>query len=159
MGLFSITKKPDEKKSAGVQKAPSFPEFPSFEESSSSDFPAYEPTIGEIKKEVTKSEFPSFDIPSREKKPEPKMFAASQSSQSRMEHSGSEDHMLFIKIDKYKEAMKDVHNLKMKISEAEKILSSLDELKNEEDAKLAKWNSEIQELKNKLMSLDKNLFE
>lgn len=171
MGLFSVTKKPEEKRPAGVQRISSFPEFPPIEEEhGTSEFPAYEPTIGDIKKEITKSETNSpFEIPTREKKPEPRMFAATQMQQpsfmpsrtaeSRSSPASSEDHMLFIKIDKYKDAMHDIQHLKTKISEAEKILSSLEELKAEEDSKLSKWNSEIQGLKEKLMSLDKTLFE
>ena len=171
MGLFSLTKKPEEKRP--VQQMPSFPQFPETnQEEEMPEFPAYEPSIGDIKKEITKPV--EFDIPIREKRVENRnMFASQpmQQSQMQMEEFSparvssatnsmpSEGHPLFIKIDKFKEAMHDMQNLKAKISEAEKILSSLEELKADEDAKLSKWNSEVQELKEKLMSLDKNLFE
>lgn len=161
MGLFSLTKKP-------VEKSPeqsSFPKFPEVEEMP--EFPAYEPTIGEIKKEITKPE--DFEIPVRDRKSEQKnMFGAQIESRPqftpektdfsapKMPQDGK---TLFIKIDKYKEAMHDINSLKTKIAEAERIFSSLEEIKAEEDSKLGKWNSEVQEIKEKLLSLDKNLFE
>lgn len=167
MGLFSLTKKPEEKRfQQPAQQMPSFPEFPEAHDEEMPEFPAYEPTIGDIKKEITKQ--PEFEIPIREKKSEKLMFSSQpqfpiitekQDFASSLPKSVPESHTLFVKIDKFKEAMHDMQNLKTKISEAERILSSLEELKAEEDAKLVKWTSEMQILKEKLMSLDKNLFE
>lgn len=164
MGLFSLTKKPEEKK---APEQSSFPNFPDVHDEEMPEFPAYEPTIGEIKKEITKPE--DFDIPIREKRPEQKsMFGAQIESRppftpAKMDFSApkmpQEGKTLFIKIDKYKEAMHDINSLKTKIAEAERILSSIEEIKAEEDSKLNKWNGEIQEIKEKILSLDKNLFE
>lgn len=163
MGLFSLTKKPAEKS----PEQPSFPKFPDVHEGEMPEFPAYEPTIGEIKKEITKPE--EFEVPIRDKRTEQKsMFGAQieptqQFTPPKMDFSApkmpQEGKTLFIKIDKYKEAMHDINSLKTKIAEAERILSNLEEIKTEEDSKLSKWNSEIQEIKEKLLSLDKNLFE
>lgn len=155
MGLFSLTKKPEEKK-LEAQKLPSFPEFPAVHEELP-EFPAYEPTIGEIKKEITRPE--EFEVPVRDKKAERNMFATQLQPQPAATKLMPTERTLFIKIDKYKDAMHDIQSLKIKIAEAERILTGLEELKAEEDSKLSKWNSEIQELKEKLLSLDRNLFE
>lgn len=161
MGLFSLTKKPEEKKP--LQQPVSLPEFPSVHEEEMPEFPAYEPTIGEIKKEITKQQ--EVDIPVREKRTDNKSMFSAQVQQfvqpaefsSQKMPSGSQP--LFVKIERYKEAMHDLNNLKAKISEAERILLSLDHLKTEEDAKLNSWNAEIQDIKQRLLSLDRNLFE
>lgn len=155
MGLFSLTKKPEEKK-IGAQKLSSFPEFPAIREELP-EFPAYEPTIGEIKKEITKPE--EFEVPLRDKKPERNMFATQLEVQPAAPKLMPTERTLFIKIDKYKDAMHDIQSLKIKIAEAERILTALEELKSEEDSKLSRWNSEVQEIKEKLLSLDRNLFE
>lgn len=164
MGLFSLTKKPEEKRP--VQKfaaTPSFPQFPEPEQDEMPEFPSYEPSIGDIKKEITKPV--DFEVPMREKKVEKNMFASQEPEAMEEMHSTAnlasqpQSHTLFVKIEKFKEAMHDMHNLKTKLNEAEKILSSLEELKAEEDTKLARWSSELQAIKEKLMSVDKNLFE
>lgn len=168
MGLFSLTKKPEEKKQELPPKPASFLQFPRPEEHEMPEFPAYEPSIHDIKKEITKPE--DFDIPVRENSAKKSLFAAESPQQqfsvkeertepARFSPPSPDGKTLFVKIERYKEAMHDIHNLKLKMAEAEKILANLEEIKAEEDSKLSRWNSELQSIKEKLLSIDKNLFE
>lgn len=66
---------------------------------------------------------------------------------------------IYIKIDKYKSAMKTLAEIKARLLEAEKILSNLQKIKNEEDQEFENWRNDIEQIKDKLLSVDKNLFE
>ena len=66
---------------------------------------------------------------------------------------------LFVKIEKYKEVMKTLDEIRNKLEDSEKILVKLNEIKNEEDKELDSWHSDLQDLKEKLLDIDKKLFE
>lgn len=66
---------------------------------------------------------------------------------------------LFVKIERYKDAVAKMEHIKEKIIEAEKILSKLDEMKRQEDEELLKWHQDIETIKTKILSVDKSLFE
>ncbi|MBI5391638.1 hypothetical protein HZB00_01415 [Candidatus Woesearchaeota archaeon] len=144
MGLFSSKKKDSEMSNSSI---PPLPEFPSMPEEETAEFPAYEPTISDIKQEVSKEE---TVIPVRERKVVPTLVA----------HAPvSEEKPLFIKVEHYKEAMHAIDALKERIVLAERILGSLEELRSQEEQKLEAWKNEIQGLKEKLLTIDQSLFE
>ncbi len=154
MGLFGLGKKEEKKPSKlEFERLPALPEFPTAEEEVS-ELPHYEPSISELKKEVSKRDDFS-EIPIREKKVMPVMGASKPAAYT----SSSEEKPLFIKIDHYKEALRAVDTLKAKILEAEKVLQSLEEIRDQENSKLESWKSEIQALKDKLLTIDQSLFE
>lgn len=156
MGLFGLGKK-EEKTPSKMEydKLPNLPEFPSAEQEVP-DLPHYEPSISDLKKEVSKKD---EEIPMREKKVRPIM------GHHRVSHAApshvvmGEEKPLFIKIDHYKEALRAIDTLKAKIAEAEQVLQSLEEIREDENAKLEKWKSELQTIKDKLLSIDQSLFE
>ena len=145
MAIFGSNKN----KSNNLQPLPDFPEMP--EEENVPEFPSYEPTIREIKKEVNKpsldDDFEIPEIPTR--------------TQSKPTHRIATDgeKPLFVKVSKYKEAVKDLESLKMKIEEAEDILQDVEHLKEQERIKLEQWKADLQDLKEKLLSIDERLFE
>ncbi len=150
MGLFS-SKKKESDTSMDMGSLPPLPEFPSMpEEMPSTDLPAYEPTISDIKREVSRPEEQMSSIPTREKKVNPTLV---------MHAPVQEEKPLFIKVDHYKEAMRSIDALKERIALAERILQSIEELREQEAQKIDAWKTEIQTIKEKLMAIDQNLFE
>lgn len=66
---------------------------------------------------------------------------------------------IYVKIDKYKEALKTLAEIKARLVETEKVLNNLQKIKAEEDRELEDWRSDIEQIKEKLLSIDKELFE
>jgi len=66
---------------------------------------------------------------------------------------------VYIKLSKYKAAVKSIRDIHLKLQEAEKILAQIIEIKAKEDEEIEKWREDITSIKNRLMEVDKNLFE
>ena len=71
----------------------------------------------------------------------------------------SQEKPIFIKLDNYKDVLSSLENIKKKIRDAESMLDNLHKLKSEEERTLENWKSQIESLKNKLLDIDKKLFE
>lgn len=168
MGLFGLGKKKEEPKKGPDSQfkkmsssAPNLPQFP--------DIPKYESTVADIKKEVGKEGADDLDIPMRKPSFEGKSMASTEISKPISESfdaspsprrvSFSEERPLFVRIDNYKEAMHTLDALKAKLSDAEELLAALEEVKAQEEQKLDDWKKDIQNIKDKLVSIDKELFE
>ena len=65
---------------------------------------------------------------------------------------------LFIKVEKYREAMHYIEEIKHKIGEAETALVNLDRTRKQEEVELEKWRRDIETVKRKLISIDSTLF-
>jgi len=65
---------------------------------------------------------------------------------------------LFIKVERYKEALHSIENIKSKINEAEMALVALERTKRQEEAELEKWRRDIESIKRKLLNIDSALF-
>jgi len=182
MGLFGLgKKKEDDKKFSNAPShlsqpqqttsMPSLPEFPSLDEEEVSGFPKYEPTVADIKKEVAKSNDDDVFIPTRNQDTNKKMVSATQVQQSVQQSfempsvssskrfSAGEEKPLFVKIDSYKQAMHTLDALKAKLEDAEEVLRAFEDIKSQEDMKLESWKRDLQNMKDKLFSIDKELFE
>lgn len=66
---------------------------------------------------------------------------------------------LFVKVDEYKEILDVLDMIKGKIKEIRETLSTINALRNEEDAELATWNNTINEVEKKVEDIDKIMFE
>lgn len=66
---------------------------------------------------------------------------------------------LFVQIDEYNKIIETVNNLKLSIQEAERTLASLKQLKERENEELSRWDDHLNRVKEKLLSIDKRLFE
>ena len=134
MGLF--TKKRSEE--LELPKFPDLPEEPSFPT-------AYEPEFAD--KEESPDE---FGIPQRKTMERP-MFEPIERR--------SIEKPVFVKIEQYREALDNIEAIKTKVREAEELLSRLDQLRSQEDKELQNWHDNIGRIKDKLLSVDKKLFE
>jgi len=138
MGLFS--KKKDEPKVLSH-----LPEFPKLSEEPK--FPTYEPQFKQFEEK-------EIDIPIRKPAFSPRPIDLESNRPATIEEKP-----LFVKIDRYKEALSSINDIKNKLKEIEAILSKLEEIKNQEDKELTTWHDNIDTIKEKLISVDKRLFE
>ncbi|MDP2672773.1 MAG: hypothetical protein Q8O84_03090 [Nanoarchaeota archaeon] len=65
---------------------------------------------------------------------------------------------VFIKIDKFEESLKIFELTKSKISEMEKMLEDIRELKEKEEKELSYWMAEIQTIKNQTDKVERDIF-
>jgi hypothetical protein len=76
-----------------------------------------------------------------------------------MENHSNESKPIFIKLNKYNSAKNSLEKIKDLANEAEGLLSDLNHTREEEDRELDKWKSDIEKIKENLLSIDKKLFE
>lgn len=69
------------------------------------------------------------------------------------------DNTLFVKIDKYKESMRTLNLIKESLMNTEHILNKLHQIKSQEDSEIQQWHDQIKRIKQKIVFMDKNLFE
>ncbi|MDP3966266.1 MAG: hypothetical protein Q8Q04_01915 [archaeon] len=167
----------DENSSGTINELPSFPSSSMGDrfsrESIKNAISGY--SEGDEEPEITRQELipkPQFNKPSKftpEKRiPElPKMKPLYKSTEKNMERGigiQEEDRMpretgpVFIRIDKFEEALKVFKETKEKISEIEKLLEETKELKEKEERELSTWESEIQGMKSQIERVDRDIF-
>ncbi len=66
---------------------------------------------------------------------------------------------LFIKIDRYEDAIAILNSIREKLDESSNIVSELRQIRRDEDMQLDEWSENIREVKEKLMNVDSMLFE
>jgi hypothetical protein len=129
---------------------------PEFSESASTSsevpkYPNYEKEFGTIKKEISKPvNVPKVEIPTRKKG-----VRAAPAARERID----EDKPVFIKIDSYKEARDSVDKIKELVHNAGHLLEEVHKIKENEDRELENWHNNLDKLKNKLLDVDKKLFD
>ncbi len=65
---------------------------------------------------------------------------------------------IFVRIDRFEEGSKEFEQIKLKVSEIEKMLGDIKRVKEKEDRDLESWKEEIRNIKEKIESVDKNIF-
>mgnify|MGYP001614977639 CR=1 FL=1 len=65
---------------------------------------------------------------------------------------------VFVRIDKFEEAISSFHEIKKKVSEIEHLLKTVKEVKAKEESELGEWEFELQKIKSKIEGIDKSLF-
>ncbi len=127
------------------------PAFPTLGE----DFniPLRRPDKFELRTPEVKEETPeeSFMSEMAQKSYVPERFS------SPMAGSGSEP--IYVRLEEYRKAVKNIAMIRDKLDNAEELLTEILQIKKEEDDQISAWHKEITEIKNKLMEVDKDLFE
>ena len=142
MGLFT-------KKKKDIPQFPKLPERPSFPE-----YRSQVPTPEPFRIPLPPQE--EFNIPIRRPEmPRPRPMPIQEISQEIP--LGTQP--IFVKIEKYKAAIKALNEIKQRLEEAEDTLTKISVIKVRESDEIARWESEIQNMKDKLIAIDKNLFE
>lgn len=70
-----------------------------------------------------------------------------------------EEKPLFVKIEKYREVMSTLGEIKGKLKDAGDILMELNRIKEQEDKEIVDWHNDLENIKAKLLSIDRALFE
>jgi hypothetical protein len=65
---------------------------------------------------------------------------------------------VYVRIDKFQEAVRNLEEIKRKLMEIEDYLSKIKEIKTKEEHELGEWEKEILELKSKLELIDSGVF-
>jgi len=65
---------------------------------------------------------------------------------------------IFIRMDKFEEGSKTFEEVKRKVAEIEKMLAGVKRIKEEEEKELQSWTDEINQVKEKLVKIDDNIF-
>lgn len=75
--------------------------------------------------------------------------------------SGNEigDAPVFVKIEDYKDILNTLEHIKDSVKEAKKVLEEINELKSNEDTQLEMWNDVLEEIEQKIESIDEDIFE
>lgn len=66
---------------------------------------------------------------------------------------------VYVRIEEYKDVLDVMNLIKSKIAEAKETLAKLNDIKNEEDAELELWHTNLEEVERKVDFADKALFE
>lgn len=163
---------------------PDLPELPNNTQNKGSNFPSYDSEINSIKRQVEGVPKEMDDIPIRKPKmkaqnelgipnntgfkpnmPQLQLMPTNQIrpvavvQQPRVMGGMVGAKPIFIKIDKYRDALNNLENIKELCRNADNLLGEINRLREEENAELEKWRSDIGKIKDKLLSVDKKLFE
>ncbi len=144
MSLFGSKDEKKEMQRLDLGSLPPLPEFPTLDSVSS-----YTPTVSRPTMVPPRS---NFEVPARAPMPRPPM-------PSRVPSMMEGEKPLFVKIDKYRNALKAIDNLKAKIREAEGVLAEVNSVRQQEDQKLEEWRRDLKDIREKLLTIDQNLFE
>lgn len=66
---------------------------------------------------------------------------------------------LFVRIEKYRDVMETLNELKERLKDAGDVLKELQRIKEDEETELASWQNDLESIKEKLMTIDRSLFE
>ena len=66
---------------------------------------------------------------------------------------------VFVKVDEYKDIMDIMSLMREKLRQAKFLLDKIAELKAQEDAELATWAKELEDVDSRVATIDKTLFE
>ncbi|MDD5650405.1 MAG: hypothetical protein PHF86_08335 [Candidatus Nanoarchaeia archaeon] len=141
------------------EDSPRLPELPKL------DFPSYEQQVKPLYREERPelNEMKQMIRETREQSEIPVRKIIPQQGLERPIHTRTfdikEEKPLFVKIDKYKQAVNDLEHVKNRLREAEHLLDEIDRIRIEENRELENWRSEINRVKEKLLDVDKKLFE
>jgi hypothetical protein len=140
MDFFKKKKEVRDLRLPELPSAPEFPELPS--ESESSELPS----LSQLPRLPVISSFEKSD-----QRPINKPFAVEIGEERRSKP-------VFVKIDKYKDAMANFEMVKKKLQESSSLLDKIKETRAREEEELNQWSHELNTLKEKIAMIDKKIF-
>lgn len=66
---------------------------------------------------------------------------------------------VFVKVDEYKSILELLDAIKQRLSQARQLLARVNELKQQEDQQIATWSRDIEDVEERIASVDKSLLE
>ena len=148
MGIFN-KKKGVEKELPSLPEMPNFPELPKEREAQSLILPQFTVSVPQMP-----SEMEQMRIPSR-----PMVMEISNEERKSMAEIGKlREQPIFVKIEKYREAVMNLEMIKKKLQETSNLLEKIKETRAKEEEELNIWVEEINTIKEKIENIDKKLF-
>lgn len=135
---------PDTKSLPELPSLPSLPSMPNTYSDNRADLEEIKSSISPIERRTRELGENDFSIP----KFEEKNSINKQVSKA----------PLFIKIDKFQEAVKKFEEVKNKVSELESSLKKVKEIKEKEEREIIEWENEIRAVKERVSSIDSSIF-
>ena len=138
------------------QQAPSLPKFP--EKTSLPELPKSESEkasldLPTLPKEMQKSRFAPLPKSSREEDSIPSVSKSPSLPERKLKEKP-----IYIRLDKFEHTEESFNEIKNKIREIESLLSKIRDTKAKEEKELESWEREIQVVKARIESIDKNIF-
>jgi len=159
MGLFS-KKKPEEKQELPPLKFPEFSKEPSHESLTPSDQGVIKRTIVPpsnlmipIRKPIAQK---AEEIPEEER---PRMRMEERPRPREEYRPAQRERTIYVKVDKYRDVMAKMHEIRAKMGEAESIMRRLHEIRSQEEQELRMWESDMNRIKDTLIAIDRTLFD
>ncbi|MEX0920762.1 MAG: hypothetical protein WDZ62_00665 [Candidatus Pacearchaeota archaeon] len=168
MGLFSKKKEAEQKEFPSLPQLPKLPKMEGIEEKPRKEplhqLPSYPPgSLGTkfshdtIKDAVSgEKSGNSFDEDDMRV-----IQSSSKNSVRTREIRGDKDDIggpVFIRIDKFEDALNVFKESKRKISEIEKVLEEIKKVKEKEDKEFHSWEQEVRSMKEKIAKIDRDIF-
>ena len=122
---------------------PSLPSLPKFQPMQPLRMPTFEP------KEEKLLMMPAMPVA---RMPERREIRAPQLEMSKSREP------IFVKIDKYREAMANFELVKKRLEETSSLLDRIKETRKREEEELSQWAEELESIKTKITSIDKKIF-
>lgn len=137
------------------EELPPLPEMPEFEE----EFAEEEDNIPELPPLPPKAETPDLGLPPLLSRAEisPKISQRPLAPpQPKIEVQ--EAMPIFVRANQFKDILKGVNVVKVNLKKSDDVLLRLDDLENSKEREFTKWRSELEDIQNKIMFVDKILF-
>lgn len=162
MALFKKKKDIRELRLPELPMSTSFPELPREEESSMPSLPP----LPQLRAMPQLPQLPQFSQPQSQKMPQfslampesqmpsPKPVMMEMAEEKKVSSAGP----VFVKIDKFKDAVANFEIIKKKLQESSSLLEKIKETRAKEEEELNEWAQELNTLKEKLLQIDKKIF-
>ncbi|MEM4325903.1 MAG: hypothetical protein QXU40_01215 [Candidatus Pacearchaeota archaeon] len=173
MGLFGKSKKEGEKKDIpSFPELPSLPELPELEEETPK-FPelSYGPSASKFSKNIIKEAITGEEEGEifSEKDDERVLSNLPQTQKLVTKDFGEEDleisrkgktsiEPIFIRIDKFEEAIRIFDDVKKRLNEIEKEIEEIKKIREKEENEIESWIAEIKTMKENIEKIDKDIF-
>ncbi|MBU2523169.1 MAG: hypothetical protein KKE23_02670 [Nanoarchaeota archaeon] len=162
MAFFKKKKDVGELKLPELPISASFPELPREEESSMPSLPS----LPQLKPMPQLPQLPQFSQPQAQKMPQFSLAMPERempSPKPMIMEMGGERKMpgtspVFVKMDKFKDAMANFEVIKKKLQESSSLLEKIRETRAKEEEELNEWAEELNIIKEKLLQIDKKIF-
>jgi hypothetical protein len=160
MSLFK--KKEGKKELSSLPELPEMPRFPELPKDTMPSLPAFQfippPRFEEIRIPSQKPMTMEIrEAPSLPEMPEPEMLEMPKFHMPEMPESRPRE-PIFVKIDKYREAIMQLEIIKRKLHETSNLLEKIKDTRAKEGEELNVWMNEINTIKEKIGIIDKKLF-
>ena len=147
MALFKKRKEKELSELPSLSEMPAFPEFPGKEERKIGELPV--PVLPSLSKPF---DFEQIKMPSM---PAMKPITVDISEEKGMNRLKEP---IFVKIEKYREALTNLETIKRKLKETSSLLEKIRETRAREEEELELWSQEIDSIKEKIGLIDKKIF-